>query len=165
LKVLSNKLPYAWNELLPTAQITKDISYPEYDDRPGRSVTTAETDLNPANPTYIPRTNARSVHKKLQINNNHINPVFSKTLLWAPFDILVLDELLEGGGFELTRNKLQVRKRTPCYYSRSHSCYSCHSTATTDSDSTNLLKAAKYSPTDLNTREMFRRKETICPYY
>jgi hypothetical protein len=54
--------------------------------------------LNPANPTYIPSTNTRSVHKKLQININHINSVFSKTSLWAPSDILVLDELLEGGG-------------------------------------------------------------------
>ncbi len=30
-----------------------------------------------------------------------------------------------------------------------------------DNSESNLLKAAKYSPTDLNAREMFRQKETI----
>jgi hypothetical protein len=60
----------------------------------------------------------------------------------------------------LTRINLQVRKRTPCYYSRSHSC---HSTATTvliadsDSESNQPAKSRKVR----NAREMFRRKETF----
>jgi hypothetical protein len=121
--------------------------------------------LTPANPTYTKHNH--SAHKKTRITAITLPQLsLSRNFIMAPFLTywsLTSFNYRRVGGFVLTRINLQVRKRTPCYYSRSHSCYSCHSTATTvlvadsDSESNQPAKSRKVR----NAREMFRRKETI----
>jgi hypothetical protein len=60
----------------------------------------------------------------------------------------------------MCKDQFASEETNSCCYSRSYSCYSCHRrVADSDNSESNLLKAAEYSPTDLNAREMFRRKE------
>jgi hypothetical protein len=53
----------------------------------------------------------------------------------------------------MCKDQFASEEMNSCCYSRSYSCYSCHSrVADSDNSESNLLKAAEYSPTDLNAR-------------